>query len=233
MARARARIGSFRHRLIELHPPPDPLPDDRLRAALRAGLADQVDHLRSPSDSFSLPAWRKWGRLMTDPRHVKGWPRVFAGGTGLFGALMSIVEGVDGDIGATGGHLRELLATGLDEAAIVLDLPGLVDGGAAWRLAADLWDDLADAAVPASIDGATDALEAAEELHDAVMDGEAGRGSALAAARRLWDARDRADRADFADGLIDGLFVDLADRLRTIHAAETEALEITAQAIGR
>jgi hypothetical protein len=158
---------------------------------------------------------------------------VFAGGTGLFGALMSIVEGVDGDVGATGGHLRELLASGLVEAAVVLDAPALVDGAAAWRVAADLWQDLADAAVPSSIDGATDALEAAEELHDAVMDGESGRAAARSAARRLWDARDRADRAGFADGLVDGLFADLGARLREIHAAETDALEITARAIGR
>ncbi|HEU0236836.1 MAG TPA: BtrH N-terminal domain-containing protein [Candidatus Limnocylindrales bacterium] len=233
LARARARIGSFRHRLIELRPTPGPVPVDRLRAALRAGLDDQVDHLRSRSDSFSLPAWRKWSRLMTDPRHAKGWPRVFAGGAGLFGGLMSIVEEVDGDVGATGGNLRELLAGGLDEAATVLDLPGLVDAAAAWRGAADLWHDLADAAVPASIDGAADALEAAEELHDAVMAGEADRATARAAAHRLWEARDRGDRARLADGLVDGLFADLADRLRAIHAAEVEALEITARAIGR
>jgi hypothetical protein len=233
MAPARARIGSFRHRLIDLRPARGPLRADRLQAALRAGLADQVDHLRARSDSFSLPAWRKWSRRMTDRRHPKGWPSVFAGGTGLFGALMSIVEEVDGDVGAAGGHLRELLASGLDEAAVVLDAPALVDGAAAWRVAADLWQDLADAAVPGSIDGASDAVEAAEELHDAVMDGESGRAAARSASQRLWDARHRADRADFADGLVDDLFADLGDRLREIHAAETEALEITARAIGR
>ena len=170
---------------------------------------------------------------MTDRRHPKGWPSVFAGGTGLFGALMSIVEEVDGDVGAAGGHLRELLASGLDEATVVLDAPALVDAAAAWRAAADLWHDLADAAVPGSIDGATDALEAAEELHDAVMDGEPGRATARSAARRLWDARDRADRAGFAEGPADDLLADLGDRLREIHTAETEALEITARAIGR
>ena len=42
---------------------------------------------------------------MTDRRNAKAWPRVFAGGVGLFGALLSIAEGVDGDIGAEGGHL--------------------------------------------------------------------------------------------------------------------------------
>ena len=82
MAAARGRIGSFKHRIVGLRTTPGPIPAERLRAAMRAGLEDQVDHLRSPSDSFSLPAWRKWGRLMTDERNAKAWPRVFADGHG-------------------------------------------------------------------------------------------------------------------------------------------------------
>ena len=58
MAAARGRIGSFKHRIVGLRTTPGPIPAERLRAAMRAGLEDQVDHLRSPSDSFSLPAWR-------------------------------------------------------------------------------------------------------------------------------------------------------------------------------
>ena len=88
MAAARGRIGSFKHRIVGLRTTPGPIPAERLRAAMRAGLEDQVDHLRSPSDSFSLPAWRKWSRLMTDERNAKAWPRVFADGHGLFGALL-------------------------------------------------------------------------------------------------------------------------------------------------
>ena len=92
MAAARGRIGSFKHRIVGLRTTPGPIPAERLRAAMRAGLEDQVDHLRSPSDSFSLPAWRKWGRLMTDERNAKAWPRVFADGHGLFGSLSAIHE---------------------------------------------------------------------------------------------------------------------------------------------
>ena len=87
MAAARGRVGSYKHRIVGLRTTPGPIPAERLRAAMLAGLEDQVDHLRSASDSFSLPAWRKWGRLMTDERNAKAWPRVFADGHGLFGAL--------------------------------------------------------------------------------------------------------------------------------------------------
>ena len=49
-----------------------------LRAAVRAGLADAVEHLGARSDSFGLPAWRKWARMLTDTRNAKAWPNVFA-----------------------------------------------------------------------------------------------------------------------------------------------------------
>jgi hypothetical protein len=131
MAAARGRIGSFKHRIVGLRTTPGPIPAERLRAAMRAGLEDQVDHLRSPSDSFSLPAWRKWARLMTDERNAKAWPRVFADGHGLFGALLALLESVDGQVGPWGGHLRELAAESLDEAAVALDNPALGDAARA------------------------------------------------------------------------------------------------------
>ena len=130
MAAARGRIGSFKNRIVGLRTTPGPIPAERLRAAMRAGLDDQVDHLRSPSDSFSLPAWRKWGRLMTDTRNAKAWPRVFAGGHGLFDSLLRVLESVDGDVGPWGGHLRELYAASLDEAAGTLENPALERCGA-------------------------------------------------------------------------------------------------------
>jgi hypothetical protein len=234
MAAARGRVGSYRHRLIELRPSLGPLPADRLRDALMAGLADQVDHLSSGSDSFSLPAWRKWSRLMTDRRNAKGWPRVFPAGHGLFDALISTVELVDDGVGAWGGHLRDLYADGLEEAAVILDRPALREAAGAWRASADLWQELADAAVPTGVDGAADAVELAEELHDAVMRGEPGRAQARTAAAGLWETRGRyADAWPLAEDETDALLGDLGRRLAAIHAAEKAALDATSRAIGR
>ncbi len=201
---------------------------------MRAGLGDQVDHLRSGSDSFSLPAWRKWGRLMTDQRNAKAWPRVFADGHGLFGSLLSLLESVDGQVGASGGHLRELYAESLDEAAVALDNPALGDAARAWRSVADRWEELADAAVPPDLDGAAEAVEAVETLHEAVMAGESGRSGAGAAAETAWAIRDRYTEAfPLPPDRIAAILEDLGDRLRAIHQAEVDALEVTAQAIGR
>ena len=137
MAAARGRTGSYGHRIVALPTTEGPIPADRVRAAMWAGLEDQVDHLRSTSESFSLPAWRKWARMMTDERNAKAWPRVFADGHGLFGALLGLVEAVDANASPWGGHLRDLYATSLDEAAVALDRPALGDAARAWRAAAD------------------------------------------------------------------------------------------------
>ena len=234
LAAARGRTGSFKHRIVGLRTTPGPVPADRLRSAMRAGLEDQVDHLRAASDSFSLPAWRKWARLMTDERNAKAWPRVFADGHGLFGALLALLERVDGQVGVSGGHLRELYAASLDESASALDNPALGDAAQAWRGVADLWEELADAAVPPDLDGAAEAVEAVETLHEAVMAGELGRSRVGAAAATAWAIRDRyADAFPLSPDRIAAILEDLGDRLRAIHGAEVDAVGATARAIGR
>jgi hypothetical protein len=159
---------------------------------------------------------------------------VFAPGRpGLFGTLLSVVEGVDRDAGAYGGHLRELYATALDEAAAILDIAALADAAARWRAAADLWEDFADAAMPDEVPGGIEAIEAAERLTAAVMEGEPGRAAAAAAAREVW-----AVRADDGPIALDpdaqtALFADLGARLASIYEAEVAAVDATATAIGR
>ena len=77
---------------------------------------------------------------MTDERNAKAWPRVFADGHGLFGALLALLENVDGQVGPAGGHIRELYAASLDEAAVALDAPALAGAARAWRAVADQWE---------------------------------------------------------------------------------------------
>jgi hypothetical protein len=234
MAAARGRIGSFRNRILRLETTEALIPTDRIRAALRAGLEDQVDHLRSKSDSFSLPAWRKWARLMTDERNAKAWPRVFADGHGLYGALLAIVEAVDEGAGPRGGHLRDLYASSLDEMAVALELPALVDAARAWRASADAWDELADSAVPSDLDGADDAVEGMETVRSAVNDGEAGRARVRVAADATWGLRARySESFPLPADRIDEILRSLGHQLEGIHHLEVDAVDATARAIGR
>ena len=127
MATARGRIPSYKNRMVVVEPA-DALTADRLSGAIEAGLADAVEHLASRSDSFSLPAFTKWARMMTSDAG-KGWKRVFADRVGLWGALRSTHEAVS-DIGIAGGSLRPLYAEFLAEAG-AFGRPGLTERGRA------------------------------------------------------------------------------------------------------
>ncbi len=140
LAAARARVGSYKHRLITIDPERVELD---LRPAVEAGLRLQVEHLSATSDSFSLPAWRKWARMTTDARNKKGWPTVFADGHGVGSLRASIYASA-----AHGGHLRTLYADFLDEAAALLERDALRDAATAWREAASHWAAIVDAALP-------------------------------------------------------------------------------------
>ncbi|GGL02334.1 BtrH N-terminal domain-containing protein [Planomonospora parontospora] len=147
MDAARARVPSYKNVLHVLDPAP--IDAGRLASAALEGLRDAAEHLSAASGSFSLPAWRKWSRMTVDRRNAKGWPKVFADGRGLAGALLSMWEGVE-PVGADGGNLRDLFADGLEEAGALLDLPlaGLAEE---FRRIHGLWHGLAEAAFPLDV----------------------------------------------------------------------------------
>lgn len=209
---ARSRVGSYRNRLCVIEPDRYELPVELLRAAVRAGLADAAEHLGSRSDSFGLPAWRKWARMMTGSA-AKAWPRVFASGRGLAGALLSTYEGIQ-PVGHYGGHLRDLYAGFLDEAAELLEDPALSDRAAAWREAAARWRALADLALP---EGRLRELLA--EVHGTVVEG----GDATDPAAELWELRRSLDVSAAVD--VDALFPAMGVLLEGIYEAEFAANE--------
>ena len=213
---ARARVGSYKHRLCVIEPDRDELPVDLLRDAVRAGLADAAEHLSASSDSFGLPAWRKWARMMTGSA-AKAWPRVFASGRGLAGALLSTYEGIQ-PVGLDGGHLRGLYADFLDEAAALLEEPALAGAAAHWRDAAARWQALADLALPPGR-----LRELLAEVHGTVVEG----GDAFAAAAELWVLRRSLDAATPVDA--DELFPAMAEQLEGIYETESAAVGASAQ----
>jgi hypothetical protein len=231
LATARGRIGSYKHMQFTMMDA-ESLTLDGLRAAVRESIAGCADHLAKPSDSFSLPAWGKWSRMLTDRKNAKGWPRVFADGRGLFGALVSVTEAIDGGIGASGGHLRGLYADFLVEAATLLGDERLDDAARRWREAADLWDDLSDAVVPPDLPDGLAALEADEALHAAVREGEPGRGAAARASERLQAINDRHARSfPLSDERRDEHLADLAVRLGAIRDTEVAARDALEAAV--
>jgi hypothetical protein len=231
LARARARVGSYKHRLLVLDAPAAELDTDGLRRAVRDGLAEQVEHLGQRSDSFSLPAFRKWARLLTDPGNAKGWPAVFADRVSLFDACLSVYENLE-PAGWSGDTLRGLYAEFLDEAAGLLDTPGLGKAAAAYREAAARWHEVAEVALPADRDPFAEARRLTDQLQEQVDRGDAARAEAAATAAALWALRDRwRPRFPGKDADVDALLAALAGAVTAACDAEEAALAVLAGAL--
>jgi len=228
---ARARVVSYRNGLYVPGPAGGELPAAAVRQAVRVGVAECVEHLGAASTSFSLPAWRKWARLLTDTRAAKGWPRVFADRAGLAGALLSTWEGIE-PAGMTGGNLRGLYARFLDEAAGLLGSEALAGCAGRFREAADAWHELAEIALPAAEPVFARLRERTAAVTEAVAAGDDGRERAAAAAAELWELRAGLDRHLPLDGAeVDRLFAAMSGQLARIHALEVEAVERLGDAV--
>ncbi|WP_196467085.1 BtrH N-terminal domain-containing protein [Planomonospora sp. ID91781] len=241
MDAARARVSSYKNVMHVLNPDgPAGIDAGRLASAALEGLRDAAEHLSAASESFSLPAWRKWSRMMVDRRNAKGWPKVFADGRGLAGALLSMWEGVE-PVGTDGGNLRDLFADGLEEAGALLDLP-LADLAEEFRRIHGLWHDLAEAAFPLDVPEFARMRALTARIRESLLaEGTAGGGAeedpraaaagagavmpqdAVDGAAELWELRAAVDRASPV-GDHEALFAGLSTRLAGIHRAESEAV---------
>ncbi|MCU0499428.1 MAG: BtrH N-terminal domain-containing protein [Anaerolineae bacterium] len=162
---ARARISSYKQRLLTI----ESIGALDLAKAIQAGLTATVDYLSSASESFSLPALRKWAKLMTDRKNKKGWPTVFADHQGLYNTLRSMFEELALNSG-TGG-LRGLYADFLDESAGLIDREGLRTVATLYRDLARRWDHLAEIALSDEIAPLAEAKQLLKQRHALLMQG--------------------------------------------------------------
>lgn len=216
---ARERIPSYKQRLllVDAYAPFD------LAAAVQSGIAAQIDYLGSGSDSFALPALRKWARMLTHPSHKKGYPVVFRDRRGLFRVLRSAYEGIALDVGA--GALRGQYASFLREAAQILDNKKLLGASDAYDALAARWLTFADAALPDTPFAPFKQLLL--ERHAALLKGgNAGQdwGDRMAELEALDSAFNREFPLD--DGATSRLFADLGEQMHAIYTQEVAALAL-------
>ena len=229
LADARARIGSYKNRLLALEPRDDSID---LKHAVAAGLKDCVKHLSEPSTSFSLPTFRKWARTMTDTKNRKGWPVVFEDGRGLYGTLLSLFQSVEVDNNG-GGALRGLYATFLREAAEVVQRRELGAIATRYDTLAGMWRDLAEAAAPDSVAPLGEAKALLREQYHLLMTrGDTAHTRLQAIADQLGVLQARHNKAFplDTDGAL-ALFGVLRDKLLAIYEAETQAVMALGRAI--
>lgn len=228
MASARARIGSYKNRLLVVEQ--DGTPD--LPGAIMAGLQDEVDHLSKNSDSFSLPTFQKWGKMMTHRKNAKGWPVVFADQRGLYGALKSVYEGVE-LISRDGGGLRGLYADFLDEAAGIINRPALREAAEQYRKLAAQWSAFADSALPEDVEPLRETRHLMRERHKLLM---TYGGDALSQTRPLTERLSalydqHKHNFPMSDAEIDALFTHMGESLLALYDAEVATLAVLREAI--
>jgi hypothetical protein len=224
MRAARGRITSYRNRLVTLDSPAE-IPMGILVEAVQTGLEEQVGHLGSASDSFSLPTWRKWARMLTDDSNKKAWRNAFADQKGLSGVLLTIYESIESS-GFGGGSLRGLYASFLDTASDLLDRPGLGRVSGAYRDLDRQWVDLAQRVAPSGEEPFGRARELIDSLHQYVLDGgDAERPAAELAAKEMWRLRDALDEEQIFDAsTFEGLLEELGRDIHALYEAERGAL---------
>jgi hypothetical protein len=187
-------------------------------AAIDIALTEQVEHLASRSDSFSLPAIRKWARMLTDERNPKAWPRVFADGRFLLRALVSTYESVT-EGGIFGGNLRRLFVEFLAEAARLIGRD-LEEPAHAYRQAAAAWERFAATCLSAPVVKQVVDLDA--RRWSAVAKGDAGWEEAASAGASSNALLQGADTGLDASEQV-RLFAEMAEALLEVHRAEVTA----------
>jgi hypothetical protein len=220
-ARARARIGSFKNRLLVVE---GAAANIDLEAAITQGIAFCVEHLSSDSESFSLPAIRKWAKLMTDQKNKKGWPVVFEDRRGLYSTLTSLFEAIELQ-GAPEG-LRGMYNDFLLEAANVVNNPRLKEPAEHYAALAKHWHALAEEALPDTVPQFKRAKQVLRERQTVLLKGGQAWRTTQPQTEELRVIRSECNlNFPLNDQEISALFSTLQTRLHAIYEAEVEAIK--------
>lgn len=220
VADGRARIGSYKNRLLLVESVPDELD---LASAIREGIAACVEHLSAASESFSLPAIQKWAKLMTDAKNKKGWHTVFKDRRGLFSTLRSLFE-VIAVQGAPGG-LRPLYADFLREAAPIINNPHLLEVATLYDGLGDQWNALAEVALPDRIAEFSEVKQLLRERRELLLQGGEVWRESIPLTNHIRTISTAANvEFPMSDSEISALFADLQQRLFALYEGERQAV---------
>jgi hypothetical protein len=164
---ARSRTKSYKHRFLTSEHDKRQGGIDLAKESL-AAIATCAEHLGQESESFALPALRKWSRLLVDKKQKKAWPVLFREPSGLPDVLASLY----GEIRERGGGgLRDLYADFLDETSRLTGKQRLTEAAKLYRACAAQWNDLAERALPDSIPDLLKIKEAIRQYYAALTEG--------------------------------------------------------------
>lgn len=148
LAQARSRVKKTKHRLLTLGPPDA----GKLALAVSQGIHDCLSlFLEKPpkgaAHNFGFAAYRHWAKLLTNPGVRGSWAREFPAGSKMVAGLTSAYSFIN-HFGKDDPAERNVYAVFLEEAATILNKPGLGRAAAQFRRSAEAWQALSLALLP-------------------------------------------------------------------------------------
>jgi hypothetical protein len=240
LQKARGRVKDDKFRIISLDAPDM----DRLAAAVQKGIWQCISLYteappRGRKDNFGFAALKFWAKMLTNTRNKQSWERLFAPGSRMYAALAgSVVQPGAFDWictwGTADGAERGLYADFLDEAALLLNKPGLKEAARQFRAAAQAWCDLANAMLPDSVPAFKETRELKLRRHRLFVE----QGGDGVDERRAINARLNEIKAEVASAFpltnheASAIRETLAEHVLKIHDIEVEAVGAMQAAVG-
>jgi len=177
LAAARSRAKNNKHRLMTLEAPDTA----KLPAAVSAGIWDTIRLFTEPppkggKNNFGLAAFRWWAELLRKPKARLSWEREFPAGPKMLAGLKSAYTDIALFGKESGDYAeRNRYAGFLDEAAAILNRPGLRAAADQYRVAAAEWRNLAGLLLPDEVEPLRETRALLDRRHVAFL--EAGNGA--------------------------------------------------------
>ncbi len=151
LAASRARVKNVKFRIMTLDQP-DP---DKLAAAVTAGIWDCIKlFLEKPpkgsAKNWGIKGYDYWVDLLTKPKQRMSWEKEFPAGPKMYAGLRTAYSHF-GVTGVRHDGEREHFAQFLEEAAVILQKPGLQQVAAGFRRSSVAWQQLATVLLPDEI----------------------------------------------------------------------------------
>jgi hypothetical protein len=195
LEKARARVKKDKFRIVTLDlPSTDKLPGAVQQALWQCIRLFTEKPPRGTRKNFGLSAYEHWANMLTNTRNPQSWERYYPPGAGMFAALAG--SGAFPGMYAwtrgfgDGGGERGRYADFLDEAATLLNKPGLKDAAKIFRESHAAWKKLGQLALPDDVSLFKDARDLLDRQYSLFVEqGSAATDEILAAKKRFADLR--------------------------------------------
>lgn len=152
LAAARGRVKKTKNRVLTLAAPLE----EKLVTAVHAGIWDTIKLFtekppKGSKNNFGFAAYQHWAKMLTAAKGRGSWAKEFPAGRPLLAGLMSAFTDIN-TFGKVGFAERDVYATFLDEAAIILEKPALNQVADQFRESAKAWEALSLALLPDEVE---------------------------------------------------------------------------------